>query len=631
MISIYHGNHPFRTDQSATMYFFIFLISFTVASASAISNTTQDCKCVPGDSCWPSTSDFSALNDTLSGHLIQAIPPASVCYQSEPNYDEAACNQILSSWFSSDFHAADPISIGWPWWARNPCPPIFPNGTSVTLDPDAEKKGCSIGAYPVYSVNATTEEHVVETVKWAAEKNIRLVIKSTGHSFQGRSTGFGSIVIWTHHMRGFEWHDSFKGEQCASNASVTAATIAAGERVRDIYTAADKHNSVIVGGSEQAVGVMGWFTGGGHGPLSSTYGFGVDNVLEFRIVTPDGKIVTANPCLNPDLFWAVRGGGGSTFGVVTSVTMRAYPSPRVTRHSFALSLLSLDNETLFWDLVAEVFSELPRQKQGGMQGYASLVPPVPGANPFNGPNDPPTWALMWSHNAYDKPNGTVESLVAPMLEKLDPYNGSAIFYLSEVRQYPNFFTAWDTTGTQNVAISGMNIASRLLTAESLTRDKKQLARLLQKAAARSPDGSYALIQSHLVANDRHELADQVSATAAWRDAVVSFLVIEGFKDSSTFEEARPVLDRLTYERLAALKSLAPESGAYFNEADPFDPNWQYEYWGKNYERLSQIKKSYDPQGLLWCLSCVGSEEWTANPSGQLCKASTKQEGQILLA
>jgi FAD/FMN-containing dehydrogenase len=63
----------------------------------------------------------------------------------------------------------------------------------VTGDPEAERKGCSVGAYPAYAVNATEEEHVVAAIKFAGKRGIRLNVKSTGHSFQGRSTAFGSL------------------------------------------------------------------------------------------------------------------------------------------------------------------------------------------------------------------------------------------------------------------------------------------------------------------------------------------------------------------------------------------------------------------------------------------------------
>lgn len=78
-------------------------------------------------------------------------------------------------------------------WAENPCPPIYPNGTSVNGDSNAGQKGCSLGAYPEYALNATSIEDIQTVVRFAKEKNIRLNVKSTGHSVQGRSTAYDSI------------------------------------------------------------------------------------------------------------------------------------------------------------------------------------------------------------------------------------------------------------------------------------------------------------------------------------------------------------------------------------------------------------------------------------------------------
>jgi hypothetical protein len=140
----------------------------------------------PHDSCWPSKSEWSSLNSTLSGALIHPTPPASVCYSSQPDYNEDSCDIIRSRWFDSTFHAQDPISIDYPVWANNSCNPIYPNGTSVTGETTAGERGCSIGNYPVYVVNATTAAQVGIALKWAGKNNIRVVVKGTGHSYVGR-------------------------------------------------------------------------------------------------------------------------------------------------------------------------------------------------------------------------------------------------------------------------------------------------------------------------------------------------------------------------------------------------------------------------------------------------------------
>merc|ERR1712113_1258236 len=86
-------------------------------------------------------------------------------------------------------------------------------------------------------------------------------------------------------------------------------------------------SSYIASGWGQSVGVVGWHLGGGHGPFVRSKGLGVDNLLEVEIVLSNGTMVIANAHSNADIFWALRGGGGSTWGVITSITSRAHTAP----------------------------------------------------------------------------------------------------------------------------------------------------------------------------------------------------------------------------------------------------------------------------------------------------------------
>ena len=71
----------------------------------------------------------------------------------------------------------------------------------------------------------------------------------------------------------------------------------------------------------------GYLQGGGHSPMSPMFGLTVDNVLEIDVVLANGTLLTTNACTNPDLFWALRGGGGGTFGVVTRAVYKAHEPP----------------------------------------------------------------------------------------------------------------------------------------------------------------------------------------------------------------------------------------------------------------------------------------------------------------
>ncbi|MBE3045505.1 FAD-binding protein, partial [Candidatus Bathyarchaeota archaeon] len=95
----------------------------------------------------------------------------------------------------SSYHLEDPTSIDYPQWADTPCPPIFPNGTSIGGDPAAGEKGCTLGRYPSYVVNATGAEDIAAAVKWASQRNIRVNVKNTGHSHLGRSARVSFIDL----------------------------------------------------------------------------------------------------------------------------------------------------------------------------------------------------------------------------------------------------------------------------------------------------------------------------------------------------------------------------------------------------------------------------------------------------
>lgn len=126
-----------------------------------------------------------------------------------------------------------------------------------------------------------------------------------------RSVAPNSLSIWTHHMRGLEFHDDFKPKGCRYHIDGPAIKAAAGTQMRELNEQAHLKNLTIMSGGSGSVGVGGYITGGGHSALSSTYGLAADQVLEMEVVTPGGAILTVNECQNQDLFWAMRGVGSN--------------------------------------------------------------------------------------------------------------------------------------------------------------------------------------------------------------------------------------------------------------------------------------------------------------------------------
>ena len=167
-----------------------------------------------------------------------------------------------------------------------------------------------------------------------------------------------------------------------------AFTFGAGVQWIEAYEAAREHNRAIVGAASGSVGAAGgWLAGGGHSAIAPNYGLGmsnssvgsksyspgsfvgVDNVLEITIVTADGDHVVANRYRNEDLFWALRGGGGGTWGVVTSVTYKTHP---YTPLSSALLLANSTNTKSTQNILAEIIRLTPSLVDQGYGGYCLI-------------------------------------------------------------------------------------------------------------------------------------------------------------------------------------------------------------------------------------------------------------------
>lgn len=332
-------------------------------------------------------------------------------------------------------------------------------------------------------VNATTPEHVQTTVRFAVKNNIRLNIKNTGHNHLGRSTAYGSLSIYTRNFQGIQWHDDFKPQNCKAGNSTgqMAATIAAGVNDLTLYEETDKHGAVVVGGSNPTVGIMGWFQGGGHGPLSAEYGMGADNLLEATLVTPTGDLITVNECQYSDVFWAIRGGGAGTFGVLISATMKAYPSPAT---SLVVPLIaqtdtSENGTEQFYSLMAWLHTQFPSLKDGGMQGYYYIIPP------------PLSSVLVFTGAFFffNKPDGYTEQLLSPVKARLEEMKNQGLitYNLTMTPSAPNFYSTWypaiGEANTETVASYGA-MGSRLLTRRALTENPDLVNRTFKTIGSR---------------------------------------------------------------------------------------------------------------------------------------------------
>lgn len=168
---------------------------------------------------------------------------------------------------------------------------------------------------PEAIVVAADEQDVQAAVRFAAKVGMPVAVQSTGHG-QFRPSTSGMLIVTS------------ALNSVTIDPEARTAQIGAGAVWRDVIQAAGPHGLAPLSGSSPIVGVIGYLLGGGINLMVRKYGLAVDHVRRFRVVVPDGSIVTATPTENADLFWALCGGGGA-FGVITEVEIALFPHAEV--------------------------------------------------------------------------------------------------------------------------------------------------------------------------------------------------------------------------------------------------------------------------------------------------------------
>ncbi|KAG6580285.1 FAD-binding protein [Phytophthora cinnamomi] len=180
---------------------------------------------------------------------------------------------------------------------------------------------------------ATSEEDVVRAVKCSVNNGLAPVPRSGGHSYEVLSSMDGSLVIDIADMVDVNLVSENKAEGSA------LATVQAGARLAWVYTELDRLGGYnFNAGTCPSVGIGGHISGGGYGMVGRHYGLAADQTTEMRVVLYNGTVVTASATENPDLFWALRGGGAGSFGIVTLFTIKVHTMPKVTMFSMQFNV-----------------------------------------------------------------------------------------------------------------------------------------------------------------------------------------------------------------------------------------------------------------------------------------------------
>ncbi|KAI8208912.1 FAD-linked oxidoreductase apf9 [Colletotrichum sp. SAR 10_86] len=536
----------------------------------------------PNDICWPSDKEWGRFNSSIAGNLIQTAPPAAPCYAG-PNRDAAACEAVTQGWSTATFQASQPIGYDYP--LNSSCP-------LAQFTANAPSANCTIGNSPVFAVNVTDEEHISKAVEFAKKNNIRVVIKSTGHDFLQRSTGYGSLSIWLQNYRkGFNFHDDFQvvNECPKSDWKGSALTITGAYSWSDIYPTAFEKNLIVVGGNNRGpCATGGWTQGGGHSPVTRFYGLGADQVLSARVVLASGEIVTASPCNNTDLFYAIRGGGGGTYGVVTQMTVKTYPTKNIDAIDVVIGTASTSANVSakFIDAMTDIYSSYPYLSEVGFAGYGAwaMNSPVPIGGNFS---------TFYTQTFTTLGNDAAEAtrLFKPIAEKITPLKDAGFTVSITQKAYTDYGAYYANKSGTDATVGGVSaLASRLLGKSALEGNRDQLRKAMETMAGKDGKAVFHTVVHHGL-QTAQETRDKSSAVQpGWYDAVILDIferpILSGELSVSSNID---LFDDVRQNVLPVYRELSPNTGTYMNEADWGDTNFQEDFYSSNWKELIQIK------------------------------------------
>jgi len=559
----------------------------------------------PGEPGWPSDAKWDELGRKVGGRLVKVRSPLAACVGA-PSFD-ATCASLFKE-LKNPYYLGDEVgltqSLGWVGaWTSRPS---------------------------VYAVAAEKTQDVIAAVNFAREHNLRLVVKGGGHSYQGSSNAADSLLIWTRRMNAIVMHDAFVGAGCQGQAEPQpAVSIEPGAIWAQAYNeVTTKGGRYVQGGGCMTVGVAGLVLGGGFGSYSKGYGLAGANLIEAEVVTADGEARIVNACTNPDLFWALKGGGGG-FGVVTRLTLRTHALPEYFGGVFAtIHATSDDAYRRLIGKIVEFYAQALFNSHWGEQiligrGYVKISMAVQGLDrqqaeaiwkPFFDwvAASPQDFAIMEAPKIFAGParmrwDGSVLKHIPGVVIADDRPDAPAdnIFWAGNLEEAGAVWYAYQSAW----------LPASLLEAS----ERQSLADALFAAA--KPFG----VSLHF---NKGLAGATAEAIAAAKDTAMNPAVTDAFALMITGAFGQPAYpgvpghepdeaaarsqSEAVGKSMDEIRKLLPRVGSYVWETDFFQENWQDAFWGANYAKLRAVKDKYDPEGLFFLHHGVGSEDWSAD-------------------
>ncbi|MCF8537363.1 MAG: FAD-binding oxidoreductase [Candidatus Nanopelagicales bacterium] len=477
-----------------------------------------------------------------------------------------------------------------------------------------------------YAVRAQSTADIVAAVNFARDNDVKLVVKGTGHDYLGRNCAPRSLLVWTHDMRTITLHDAFlpKGAP-AGTTPVEAMTVEAGTRWLEAYKAATDAGRFVAGGGCTSVGACGGFTfGSGFGPFSKRYGTGSGGIVQAEIVTADGKVHVVNEFSEPDLFFAVRGGGGSTYGIVSRVTLLMHPIPSTV--GIITGSVTASSDAAYRELIQRFCEFYPVGLDNWHWGESVAF----------GPDNELGFRLTFLDMPEAEGRAVLEQFVGPLRERPEDFTvAPSIDFLDFKNLWnpefwdehdPDFITRdprpgapehqfWWTGNQGELGSYWSGYQSRWIQTEDLRIRPAEIADAFFDASRLR---SFIFQVNKGLSGEHEEARARDEQTALNPQCFgASALVLMGAAQQYRYPGvrgkepsvplARELADTVN-DAMDIIKRATPGAGSYSTEADFFLEDWQEAQWGSNYARLLRIKRRYDPRNFFRVHHGVGSEQ-----------------------
>jgi FAD/FMN-containing dehydrogenase len=365
---------------------------------------------------------------------------------------------------------------------------------------------------------------------------------------------------------------------------------------------------------------------GGFGSFSKDFGSAAAGLLEAEVVTADGRVRTVNACSDPDLYWAIKGGGGGSFGVVTRLTMRTHDLPeyfgaawgklqaqsddafrRLLAQFLEFYVTSLFNphwgeqvkigsdNTFEISMVCQGFD--PRQAAEAWRPFFAWISAgQPDIDILDRPDAGAKPARHWWDIASNR------SMIPDKRAGAAPHHG---WWEGDQDQVGAFLHGYDSVWLPVTLLEGAQ-RPRLVDALFAGSRYQDIELHFNKGLAGAPPEAIAATL---------DTATNPAVTAAFALAIIANgegPLFPGMGRTPAAAATAHADARAVDQASAQLRRIVTDAGSYVSESNYFNAAWQQSFWGKNYPRLRTVKDHYDPDGLFFVHHGVGSEDWSAD-------------------